>query len=200
MDAARTGSTATRKNVVPVINEVLRSYFLNGRWFAIDNDHFYLGTDIANVSEIVGGWPVVRTWMSMAGLSCGAAFTSDPLNLESVKPFWRNPEVMTPPAREQTEVLDLGTAWKWPRLVGQVRREWGDATVALLWNPDYKENTVKLDFQQAGVAPGSWPLLPGANELVSVDQSNVPSGFRRRIFQLPANPLRLFARTVVRLQ
>jgi signal transduction histidine kinase len=153
VDASRTGTTATRKNVLPVMEEVLRSYHLNGRWFAIDNDHFYLGTDIANVSEIVGGWPVVRTWMSMAGLSCGAAFTSDPLNLESVKPFWRNLEVMTPPAREKTEVLDLGTGAQWPRLVGQVRREWGDATVALLWNPLEKESAIKLDFKNVGMQP-----------------------------------------------
>ncbi len=60
---------------------------------------------------------------------------------------------MTPPARETTEVMDLGTAWKWPRLVGQVRREWGNATVALLWNPDEKEKTVQLDFKSAGMHP-----------------------------------------------
>lgn len=41
--------------------------------------------------------------------------------------------------------------------------------------------------------------LPAINESVTVDQSGVPSGFRRRLFQLPANPVRLFARTVVRL-
>jgi signal transduction histidine kinase len=153
VDASRTGSTATRKNAVPVMVEVLRSYHLNGRWFAIDNDHFYLGTDIANVSEIVGGWPVVRTWMSMAGMSCGAAFTSDPLDLESVKPFWRNLEVMTPPAREKTEVLGLGTGAHWLRLVGQVRREWGDATVALMWNSLDKERPIKLDFGSSGMDP-----------------------------------------------
>ncbi|TAE78633.1 MAG: hypothetical protein EAZ65_04550 [Verrucomicrobia bacterium] len=153
VDAARSGRTASRKDVVPAIPEVLRSYHLHGRWFAIDNDHFYLGTDLANVSEIVGGWPVVRTWMSMAGLSCGAAFTSDPLNLPSVEPYWRNLEVMTPPARERTEVLDLGGDWRWPRLVGQVRREWGDATVALLWNSEDKEQAIPLSFKKAGMDP-----------------------------------------------
>ena len=151
VDATRTGRMVWHNEVVPAINEVLRSYHLHGRWFAIDNDHFYLGTDDANVSQIVGGWPVVRTWMSMAGLSCGAAFASDPLNLDSVKPFWRNFEVMTPPAKEQTEVLDIGTSWRWPRLVGQLRREWGNATVALLWNAENKESVVKLDFQSAGM-------------------------------------------------
>jgi signal transduction histidine kinase len=151
VDASRTGRMTWNYQMLPAINEVLRSYHLNGRWFAIDNDHFYLGTDDANVSRIAGGWPVARTWMSMVGMSCGAAFASDPLNLASVKPFWRNLEVMTPPAREQTEVLDLGTFWRMPRLVGQVRREWGDATIALLWNPEDKENTIKLDFPVAGM-------------------------------------------------
>ena len=151
VDASRTGRMVWNREVLPAINEVLHSYHLNRRWFAIDNDHFYLGTDDANVSGIVGGWPVVRTWMSMAGMSCGAAFASDPLNWESVKPFWSNFEVMNPPAREQTDVLDLGTAWRWPRLVGQVRREWGNATVALLWNPEKEERTIKLDFKDAGM-------------------------------------------------
>ena len=149
VDACRTGRTAWRKDVVPAIRDVLRSYYLNGRWFAIDNDHFYLGTDIANVSEIVGGWPVIRTWMSMVGLSCGAAFTSDPLQLDSVKPFWRNLEALTPPAKEESEVLDLATAWIWPRIIGHVRRPWGDATVALLWNPGDKEKSIELNFQRA---------------------------------------------------
>ncbi len=151
VDASRTGRMAWNNQVLPAIKEVLRSYHLNGRWFAIDNDHFYLGTDTTNVSRIGGGWPVARTWMSMVGMSCGAAFASDPLNLSEVKPFWRNLEVMTPPAREQTEVIDLGIYWHWPRLVGQVHREWGDATVALLWNPEEDESIIKLDFASAGM-------------------------------------------------
>jgi len=151
VDASRTGRMAWNKSVIPAIKEILRSYHLNGRWFAIDNDHFYLGTDPANVSGIVGGWPVVRTWMSMAGLSCGIAIASDPLDSEGIKPFWRNLEVMTPPAREKTEILDLGTYWHWTRLVGHVRRDWGNATVALLWNPEDKEKTVRLDFKAAGM-------------------------------------------------
>jgi len=151
VDASRTGRMAWNNQVLPAVNEVLRSYHLHGRWFAIDNDHFYLGTDRKNVSRIAGGWPVARTWMSMVGLSCGAAFASDPLNLEAVKPFWRNLEVMTPPAREQTQVIDLGTYWHWSRLVGQVRRPWGDATVALLWNPETDESTIQLDFERAGM-------------------------------------------------
>ncbi|MFM2241210.1 MAG: hypothetical protein RLZ97_65 [Verrucomicrobiota bacterium] len=179
VDASRTGRTAWRNDVVPAMDDVLRSYDLHGHWFAIDNDHFYLGTDIANVSEIAGGWPVVRTWMSMTGLSCGLAFTSDPLNLESVEPFWRNLEVMTPPAREATEVLDLGRAWKWPRLVGHVRRDWGDATVALLWNPEKKEKTVQLDFKNAGMNPNQryavWSFWDNRYLGISQEFWNTPS-------------------------
>ena len=91
--------------------------------------------------------------MSMVGLSCGTAITSDPLYWESFKPYWRNMEVMTPPARERTEVLDLGTGRDWPRLLGRVQRAWGDSAVALLWNPGVTEQAVTLDFTQAGLNP-----------------------------------------------
>jgi signal transduction histidine kinase len=61
--------------------------------------------------------------------------------------------VLTPPAREHTEVLDLGTDKEWPRLLGHVRREWGNSTVVLLWNPGTTERTVTLDFAKAGMDP-----------------------------------------------
>jgi len=108
---------------------------------------------VANLSEIEGGWPLVRTWMSMVGLSCGAAITSDPWHWESFKPFWRNVEAMTPPAKERTEVLDLGVSEEWPRLIGHVHRPWGDSAVALLWNPGTTERAITLDFAQAGLDP-----------------------------------------------
>jgi len=153
MDASRTCRMMDRSVVRAMMSDVLCSYQLNGRWFAVDNDAYYMGTDISNVSEISGGWPVVRTWMSMVGLSCGMASTSDPWYWDSFKPYWRNVEVMTPPARERTEVLDLCVSKDWPRLIGHVKRDWGDWTVALLWNPDKKERVVKLDFAEAGLDP-----------------------------------------------
>jgi signal transduction histidine kinase len=153
VDACRTGDDAGRDNLPRAIPQVLRSYQLQGRWFAVDNDAYYMGTDVQNVSEIKGGWPLVRTWASMVGLSCGAAFTSDPWYWESFKPYWRNVEAMTPPAKERTEVLDLCTSRDWPRLVGRVRRPWGEWTVALLWNPGTTEQSVTLDFAQAGMDP-----------------------------------------------
>jgi signal transduction histidine kinase len=153
VDASRTGREALRSDVRNAINDVLLSYHLNGRWFAIDNDSYYLGTDLPNVSEIAGGWPLVRTWMSMVGLSGGAAITCDPWHWDSFKPYLRSVEVMTPPARETAEVLDLCTAREWPRLLGRVQRPWANANVALLWNPSTKEGAVTLDFARAGMDP-----------------------------------------------
>ncbi len=153
VDASRTGPVTTRSGVRDVMRHVLNSYQLNGRWFAVDNDCYYMATELKDVSPVVGGWPLARTWISMVGLSCGAAFTSDTWNQEKYKPYWRNVEVLSPPAQERTEVLDIGTAKEWPRLVGQVKRDWGDSTVALLWNPSDKEQVVTLDFAQARLDP-----------------------------------------------
>jgi len=153
VDASRTGPVTTRSGVHDVMRHVLNSYQLNGRWFAVDNDCYYMATDLKDASPVVGGWPLARTWISMVGMSCGAAFTSDTWNQEKFKPYWRNVEVLTPPAKERTEVLDICTAKVWPRLVGQVKRDWGDFTVALLWNPLDKEQAVTLDFAKAGLDP-----------------------------------------------
>ncbi len=152
-DASRIGRQATRAGVRGAIDDVLRSFPLGGRWYAADCDSYYLGTDIGDVSRIEGGWPLVRTWMSMVGLSCGAAITCDPWHWEEFGPYRRNLEVLTPPARERTEVSDLCTGREWPRLVGRVRRDWGDWTVALLWNPAAVEQAVELDFARAGMDP-----------------------------------------------
>ena len=152
-DASRIGRQAARVGVRGAIDDVLRSFPLGGRWYAVDCDSYYLGTDIRDVSRIEGGWPLVRTWMSMVGLSCGAAITCDPWHWEEFGPYRRNIEVLTPPARERTEVTDLCTGREWPRLVGRVRRDWGDWTVALLWNPAAVEQAVELDFARAGMDP-----------------------------------------------
>lgn len=155
VDANLRGAGSDRQSLVPSINDALRSYYLNGRWFAVDNGCYFIGTDVPNVSEIAGGWPVVRTRMSIVGLICGAAFTGDPWHQESFRTYWRNVEVMTPPAKERIEVLDLCLSNEWPRLVGHVRRDWGKMTVALLWNPGKKERVIKLDFAAAGLDPTS---------------------------------------------
>ncbi len=153
VDACRTGFGTYRNGVRPVMKEVLRSYQLNGRWFAVDNDAYYMATELKDVSPVVGGWPLARTWISMVGLSCGAAFTSDLWHEERFKPYWRNVEVLTPAAKEVTEVLDLCLSADWPVLVGHVTRAWGGWTVALLWNTAEKEQTVKLDFARIGLNP-----------------------------------------------
>ena len=154
VDASRTGRAASRLRVkTSAMGDVLRSYQLQGRWFNVDNEGYYMGTDLQNISAVDGGWPLVRTWMSMVGLSCGAAITSDPWHWEDFKPYVRNVEVLTPPAKERTEVMDLCTSRDWPRLVSHVTRDWGDMTVALLWNPGNTERTVTLDFAEAGLDP-----------------------------------------------
>ncbi len=153
VDASRTGVAAPREKVRAAMDDVLRSYQLNNRWFAVDNCNYYMGTDLANVSEIAGGWPLVRTWMSMVGLSCGTAITSDPWQWDSFKPYWRNVEAMQPPAKERTAVLDLGISRDWPRLVSHVMREWGNFSVALLWNPGDTERAISMDFARAGLDP-----------------------------------------------
>lgn len=149
-DASRAGPDTVRAGVRNVMESVLRSSAFNRRWFAVDYDSFYMATELKDISPVVGGWPLSRTWISMVGLSCGAAFTSDPWYEERFKPYWRNVEILTPPAKEQTEVLDLCTSKEWSRLVGKVKREWGEWTVALLWNPSEKEQRVTLDFARIG--------------------------------------------------
>ena len=145
VDASRTSASGGRNKVRNCINDVLRSYPLAGRWFAVDNDTYYM--------EPSGAWPLARTWMSMVGLSCGAAITTDPWHRDSFKPYWRSVEVMTPPARERTEVLDLCTSRHWPKLAGRVTRDWGEWTVALLWNPGAAEQPIRLHFAEAGLDP-----------------------------------------------
>jgi signal transduction histidine kinase len=153
VDAHRGGAESKRHDLRPTIDDLLRCYFLQGAWGAVDPDAYYLGTDVENISSIHGGWPLVRTWASMVGLSCGAAITSDPWYWEGFKPLLRNVETMTPPASERTEVMDLGVSGEFPRLIGHVTRDWGDMTVALLWNPGTTERTVTLDFHEAGMLP-----------------------------------------------
>ncbi len=153
VDAFRIGAESKRQLLRPVFDDVLRCFEIEGRWGAVDADAYFLGTDVENISSIAGGWPIVRTWTSMVGLSCGNAITSDPWYLEGFRPLLRNVETMTPPARERTEVLDLCTSHEFPRLVGHVVREWGDMTVALLWNPGTTERAVSLDFRDAGMEP-----------------------------------------------
>lgn len=153
VDASRTGPVTTRSGVRDVMQQVLMSFHLHGRWFAVDNDCYYLATELKDVSPVVGGWPLARTWISMVGLSCGNAITSDNWNQEKYHPYWRNVEIMTPPAKERTQVMNIARSKEWSKLVGQVRRDWGHSTVALLWNPSDKEQMITLDFAKAGLDP-----------------------------------------------
>jgi len=154
VDSSRVTQNVVRASIRERIASCLWAMPLANRWFAVDNDAFYLATELEGVSPVVGGWPMARTWMSMVGLSCGNAFTTDVVwGRDTFKPYWRNLQVLTPPARERTRVLDLGTSLEWPRLAGKVSRDWGAWVVALLWNPDNKERVVELDLARAGLNP-----------------------------------------------
>lgn len=188
VDAFRPGNGVTRDRLRPAFDASLGALHLNGHWFAIDNDSIFMGTDIANVSRIEGGWPLVRTWLSLAGLSGGSAITSDPWYQEGFRDYRRNLEVLSPPAREAAQILDLCRDREWSRLIRHVARPWGRMSVALLWNPGSTERTVHLDFAAAGLDPasryavwsfwdnrylgvveGGWttpPLAPGASQHV----------------------------------
>jgi len=197
VDASRTSQDAHRSGVRNSIGQVLRSYDLNGRWFAVDNDCYYIAPDVKGAGKVAGGWPTVQTYASMMGLSSGAAFTSDLWNWDGFKPYLRMTEIMTPPAKERSEVIDLCTAEEWPRLLSKVQRPWGNWAVALLWNPTKQEKTITLDFAKAGLDPahryavwsfwdnsflgiakGQWvtPALPatGCQHLVLTDLDSQP--------------------------
>lgn len=178
-DANRSAPNAERGGLRPVIEEVLWAFPLNRRWYAVDNDVCYLATELADVDPLVGGWPMARTWLSMVGLSCGAAFTGDLWFLPKLSPYLRNIEVLQPPATEETEVLDLGVSTDWPRLAGKVVRPWGEWTVALLWNPGKKEQKIPLDLARIGAQPGSryavWSFWE--NTYLGVVEGKYTSGF-----------------------
>jgi len=153
VDAHRTSHDAHRGGVRSAVNDVLRSYHLNGRWLAVDNDIYYIAPDSNEVGSVQGGWNLHRTWLSMMGLSGGAALTSDPWHWDALKSHLRTVEIMQPPAKMRSEVLDLGTAKDYPRLVSLIKRPWGNSAVALLWNPAEQAQSIKLDLAQAGLDP-----------------------------------------------
>jgi hypothetical protein len=186
VDSTRTSHDAAWGDLRSTMDDVLRSYQLNGRWGAIDNDTYYLAANVQSVCPVKGGDDLLRTWISMMGLSSGAAFTSAPWHWPEMQPYLRIAEIMQPPARERAEVLDLGTATVWPRIASLVHRPWGNQGVVLLWNPSLGKESKRIDFQLAeiglngnqphavwsfwddkflGVTKGSWttpPLPPGA--------------------------------------
>jgi signal transduction histidine kinase len=153
VDASRVGLDAGRRTLPSVILG-LRPYApLNGRWFAVDNDVYYLTAE-PEFLVVAGGPVAVQTWRSIVGLSGGAAITSTPWYWGTFRENWRYAEVMTPPAGGNARMLGLGTSAVWNGLVGHVRRDWGDSTVAVVWNVGKKEQACgKVDFAAAGMDP-----------------------------------------------
>jgi hypothetical protein len=154
-DAGRSSSDASRGGIQHQVADVLRTYHLNRRWMAMDNDIYYMAPDVKSVGLVKGGWDLHRTWLSMMGLSSGAALTSDPWHWPEMKEHIRTVEIMQPPANERAEVLDLCTAKEWPRLVSLIDRPWGKQAVALLWNPGKEPRSVDLQLAQAGLNPSA---------------------------------------------
>lgn len=150
-DACRAVAGGSAQGARAAMIDVLRACHLQGRWFSVDSGMYPIAAGTGSGRDL--GWPLARTWISMVGLSCGAAITSDPWHEPDYRPYWRHVEVLTPPARERAEVLDLCTGRDWPRLAGRVRREWGDSLVALLWNPYDTEQPITLNFAAAGLDP-----------------------------------------------
>ena len=154
MDACRVRSSAERHKVGEGVDDVLRSLAFNQRWFTVDTDCYYLATDIDNLPPVTGGWPMLRTWLSVTGLTGGNAMTSDPWHWDTLKPYLRHTEILTPPARESARAVDLGLSAGLEHIVGRVNHPWGEWTVALLWNPGPLSKTITLDFAKAGMKPG----------------------------------------------
>ena len=153
VDACRVSGSMERHKVPTGVDAVLRSQALNRRWFTVDTDCYYLATDIDKLAPLTGGWPMLRTWLSVTGLTGGNAMTSDPWHWKAMTPYLRHTEILTPPAKETARAIDLGTSAGLPRIIGQVSRPWGDWTVALLWNPGTQAKPITLDFAKAGMNP-----------------------------------------------
>jgi signal transduction histidine kinase len=153
VDACRVSGSTERHRISSGMDSSVLSLPFNRHWFTVDTDCYYLATDIAKLPPVLGGWPVVRTWLSMTGLSCGNAMTSDPWHWQSMAPFLRNTEILSPPASESARAIDLGTSAGLHRVVGHLRRPWGHWTVALLWNAGTQAKEITLDFAAAGMEP-----------------------------------------------
>jgi signal transduction histidine kinase len=154
VDASRIGPDAGRRTLPSVILDLRPYDSLNGRWFAVDHDVYYLAADAEGMA-VAGGQVAVQTWRSIIGLSGGAAITADPWYRGGFRENWRNAEVLTPPTAENARVLGFGTAAVWNGLVSHVRRDWGGSTVVLVWNSGKKQPAHKngFGFAAAGMDP-----------------------------------------------
>lgn len=153
VDACRVSGSTERHKLPMGMDASARSLPFNRQWFTLDTDCYYLAANVDNLPPVLGGWPVVRTWLSMTGLSCGNAMTSDPWHWKSMAPFLRNSEILSPPASESARAIDLGTSAGLHRIVGHLQRPWGHWTVALLWNAGTQTKEISLDFAAAGMDP-----------------------------------------------
>jgi signal transduction histidine kinase len=151
VDAKRVRVSAGRHEVPAGMDDAVLSLALNRQWFTVDNDCYYLAADAPGLPQVAGGTPFLQTWLSLTGLACGNAMTSDPWHWESLRPSLRHTEILTPPARESARAIDLGATARPARIVGHIDRPWGRWTVAMLWNPGPQAREITLDFAAAGM-------------------------------------------------
>jgi hypothetical protein len=94
----------------------------------------------------------------------------------------------------------FGRSTSQPDVLGETKALSPDGSSLSLVVRDLNPDLEILIETTSTMEEGSWQPLDAGNELATVDQSNVPSGFRRRVFQLPENQPRLFIRVAVRLR
>lgn len=153
VDAKRIRSSTDRNQLPDGMADAVLSLPLNRQWFTIDTDCYYLADGLPGLPSVAGGTTAVQTWLGITAMGCGNAMTSEPWHWQRMAPYLRQTEMLTPPARESVQVLDLGSAAGPSCIVGTVRRPWGEWMVALLWNPGLQPKEVSLDFAKAGLDP-----------------------------------------------
>ena len=147
----RTGVGSYRGSVRNAMTDVLRSYQLNNRWFAVDNGGYGYGYCQRQRD---------RRWLAYGshldeygGTLLRRGEHGRPLALGEFPALLAERRGDDPSCARGDccpgSVHEPGVAPSG----GHVKRDWGDTYVALLWNPGSAEGTVTLDFETAGMNP-----------------------------------------------
>jgi hypothetical protein len=130
------------------------------------------------------------------GISPGSAFT-DWLETQGVSSATADDDHDDLPALIE---YAFGRSSSLPDVLGDAQTLSPDgASLALIVRDDDPDLDILIETSTS-LDADSWQPLPVGNELTSVDQSGVQPGFRRRVFQLPENLPRLFARVSVHIR
>ena len=176
IDSARVGPDSHPAHFYRCLKSVLRFQIYDNVWWQNDPDVAYVsptGTTVDGEPRSLGGTPqgegMWQTWHNTVGLVGGTSMVSDPLDAESVKPLWRNYEILRPSHHETTQLLTLGES-PYNEVFGfAAERVFGDFAVYNLYNPRYDEEedyrnenandpdmmaAVSIDFAEAGLPAG----------------------------------------------